>query len=245
MTEETDNIDINYDFRLDSKCGDPDKDSFKLYEAHQILWNRILPCGKSFALEIVKGKHGGLLLSNKLCMNLSSDRMCPHFVNKYNKKFNGWLNKKQETNLQQHVRTIGGHIIFPAHRKDGFTINQARGVNRLICDRFDLTLECIKRFYQNKQSPLSNTLEKYKDFFDLFENFKGYTDFFLLHDFLIEEEAIDFSLPFNNFKRSPLPLTVKEYNNYRIHTIKLIEKRNHRIINILHENTPLTSPQYH
>lgn len=50
------------------------------------------------------------------------------------------------------VRTIGGHITFPAHRKDGFRINQARGVNRKISHRFDLTLECIKRFHKNGKS---------------------------------------------------------------------------------------------
>jgi hypothetical protein len=34
------NIDIEYDYRLDSKCGDPDTDSLKLYEIHSLLWNK-------------------------------------------------------------------------------------------------------------------------------------------------------------------------------------------------------------
>ena len=51
--------------------------------------------------------------------------------------------------------TIGGYILFPNNRIDKkHTINQARGVNRLIDDRFDLTLECIRRYYLDKPSPL-------------------------------------------------------------------------------------------
>jgi len=33
-------IDIDFDFRQDSKCGDPDTDSQRLYEAHEVLWNK-------------------------------------------------------------------------------------------------------------------------------------------------------------------------------------------------------------
>lgn len=39
-------IDIYIDFRRDSKCGVPDTDSQKLYEAHKLLWSKELPNGK-------------------------------------------------------------------------------------------------------------------------------------------------------------------------------------------------------
>ena len=74
-------------------------------------------------------------------------------------------------------------IIFPKNAVDGgHTINQSRGVNTFIDDRFDLTLECIRRFYLNQASPLYSTLMRYKSFFDLFEDFNGYIDFFFLQD---------------------------------------------------------------
>ena len=38
-------------------------------------------------------------------MNLSSDRMCPHFVEKYN-KFNNWLSDLEKEELKYRVRTI-------------------------------------------------------------------------------------------------------------------------------------------
>lgn len=223
-------IDIDFDFRQDSKCGDPDTDSQKLYATHNLLWNKELPNGKMFELEIKGDSYGRLLIKNNVCMNLSSDRMCPHFDGKYNNKFDGWLSDLEREELQHKVRTIGGHIIFPAHKKNGFTINQARGVSRIICDRFDLTLECIRRFYKDEQSPLYNTIANYKDFFDLFIDFKGYTDFFLLQDFIDKQEQIEFSLPFDNFIRSALPQTVDEYKQYKSHSIDLMNKRNQRIL---------------
>ena len=67
-------IDIDFDFRQDSRCDDPDTDSPKLYEAHKLLWSKELPNGKTFTLEIKGGSYGRLLLKNNLCMNLSSDR---------------------------------------------------------------------------------------------------------------------------------------------------------------------------
>jgi hypothetical protein len=223
-------IDIDFDFRQDSKCGDPDTDSRKLYEAHKLLWSKELPNGKTFVLDIKSDRYGRFLITNNLCMNLSSDRMCPHFDGKYNNKFGGWLSDLEREELKQKVRTIAGHIVFPAHNKNGFTINQARGVSRIICDRFDLTLECIKRFYRNQESPLSRTLGNYKDFFDLFVDFKSYVDFFHLQDFIDEHEHIQFSLPFDNFKRPPLPQTIEEYRQYKEHTLNLMSKRNQRIL---------------
>ena len=174
----TEQIDIDFDFRKDSKCGDPDTDSPKLYETHKLLWSKELPNGKEFTLEIKGDRYGRFLLKNNFTMNLSSDRMCPHFDGKYSNKFDGWLSDNEREELKHKVRTIGGHIVFPAHKKNGFTINQARGVSRIICDRFDLTLECIKRFYKDEESPLSKTITNYKDFFNLFVDFKGYVDFF-------------------------------------------------------------------
>lgn len=228
-------IDIDFDYRKDSKCGDPDTDSQRLYETHKLLWCKELPNGKILDLEIKGNSYGRLLLKNNLYMNLSSDRMCPHFDGKYNNKLAGWLSVFEIEELKHKVRTIGGHIIFPAHKKNGFTINQARGVNRIICDRFDLTLECIRLFYKNEQNPLYDALMRYKEYFDLFTNFKGFVEFFMLQDFIDKKEQIRFSLPFDNFNRSPLPQNVEEYRQYTIHTIDLMNSRNKRILRSLYQ----------
>ncbi len=224
---------INFDFRKDTKCGDADTDSKKLYAVQKFLWSKTLPCGRFFDIDVFGNSR--LLLKSKICDNLSSDRMCPHFDEKYDTKISSWLSEEEKEELKYKVRTIGGHIVFPAHMKNGFTINQSRGVNRKICDRFDLTLECIKRFYLGKESVLFSTFERYKDFFDLFIDFKGYVDFFLLQDFVNDKYEINFSLPFDNFERSPLPLTKEEYQRYKNHTIELIDKRNNRILKYIND----------
>jgi hypothetical protein len=226
-------FDIEFDFRQDSKCGDPDTDSQKLYEVHKVLWSKMLPSGKNLDLKIIGDCNSRFLIKNNLCTNFSSDRMCPHFDGKYNGKFDGWLSDFEREEFKRKVRTIGGHIIFPAHKKNGFTINQARGVSRIICDRFDLTLECIKRFYKNEQNPLQDTLTRYKDFFDLFIDFRSYVDFFMLQDFIDEKGQIKFALPFDNFKRPALPQTVDEYKQYKYQTIDLMNSRNKRILEVL------------
>tara|TARA_B110000902_G_C14115736_1_gene516159 strand:+ start:232 stop:939 length:708 start_codon:yes stop_codon:yes gene_type:complete len=228
-------IDIEYDYRLDSKCGDPDTDSPKLYEIQSLLWNKEISKNIILNLSILSKSYGRLILKNNLTDNLSSDRMCPHYVGKFNGKFDGWLSDFERIKFQQKVRTIGGHIVFPAHRKDGFTINQARGVNRKISDRFDLTLECFRRFYVNEESPLTITLKRYSEFFKLFRDFKGYTDFFMLQDFIKNNGEVKFLLPFDGFNRSALPENKVEYVNYMNSTIELIDKRNERILNRIYQ----------
>ena len=133
--------------------------------------------------------------------------------------------------------TIGGYIIFPSNRiDDKMTINGSRGVNIKIKDRFDLTLECIKRFYLNENSPLTETLNRYRSFFELFDNFEGYVDFFLLQDLVKEKYSkINYFLPFNNFENSPIPNDIVEYKLYRKNMIEFINKRNQRIKNYLNK----------
>lgn len=74
--------------------------------------------------------------------------------------------------VEKYVRdfyTIGGMMLFPQHR---YSFNCARGCNKRICDRWDYTLECIRRYYQGGTSPLSRAMERDKEFFDLFVGFR-------------------------------------------------------------------------
>ena len=94
--------------------------------------------------------------------------------------------------------TIGGMMLFPGNRVGRkMTINGARGFHPRIKDRFDLTVECIRRHYVGEPSPLSDTLARYADFFGLFGDFRGYVDFFLLQDMVTEDNsAVRFFMPF-------------------------------------------------
>jgi hypothetical protein len=136
--------------------------------------------------------------------------------------------------------TIGAYIIFPNNRIEGnHTINQARGVNSLIDDKFDLTLECIRLFYLGQKSPLYDTLLRYKDFFDLFDDFIGYIQFFLLDDLLDESKKIKFYLPFDNFKNRPIFSNINEYQLYKKRVINFINSRNERIDYYINNKNPI------
>lgn len=127
--------------------------------------------------------------------------------------------------------TIGGMMVFPANQVDRKpTINGARGLDSRIADRFDLTVECIRRHYLDEASPLNDTLARYADFFGLFGDFAGYVDFFHLQDLVNEVTfSVKFFTPFEDFAASPLPGTLDGYLGYRQHAIEFVESRNQRI----------------
>ena len=138
---------------------------------------------------------------------------------------------------------IGGEIIFPSYRVPGTqTINQARGCNHKIRDRFDLTLECIRRYYQGDNSPLYRCLCGYKPFFDLFVDFKGYVDFFHLQDLVTKNySAVEFFCWFDGFNSTfPLPRTVDEYVDYIGRVIQFSKLRNERIATWCRQQEELT-----
>jgi hypothetical protein len=100
------------------------------------------------------------------------------------------------------------------------TINGARGFLWRIADRMDLTLECIRRHYLGLSSPLGVVLARYSDFFALFEDFSGYVDFFLLQDMITDDHcAVEFFLPFGDFKTPSLPQDVDGFRALGIQTV--------------------------
>ena len=121
--------------------------------------------------------------------------------------------------------TAGGTILFPGKQIDRkITINVARGWNRQIEDRFDLTLECIRLQYQGLPNPLAQTLNVYWKFFELFKTFEQYTEFFLLQD-LIEDGEVKHYLPFEGFDRSALPANLEEYRQYMNNSMAFVRSR--------------------
>lgn len=227
-------IDTTFNFYSDANGGDPDSTSPTLRKYHKILWSKSLSNGKTFDLSDEKN---GAYLYHKSELGeffLGSDAITHSYRNQKRKN---WIVKQipEEVNeLFNAGSTIGAYIIFPNKRIDGnHTINQARGVNSLIDDRFDLTLECIRLFYLGQKSPLYDTLLRYKDFFDLFDNFIGYIQFFLLDDILDENKNIKFYLPFDNFKTRPNFTDVSEYQLYKKGVINFINSRNKRIDNYI------------
>jgi len=227
-------IDTNFNFYSDSNGGDPDSTSPTLRKYHKILWSKPLPNGKFF--ELRDDKNGAYLYHETELGEfiLGSDAITHSYRNHKRKK---WITEQIPTEVNELFdtgSTIGAYIIFPNNRIDRkHTINQARGVNSLIDDRFDLTLECIRLFYSSEKSPLYDTLLRYENFFDLFDNYMGYIHFFLLDDMIDENNNIKFYLPFDGFKTRPSFSDVNQYILYKKRVVDFIKSRNKRIENYI------------
>jgi hypothetical protein len=228
-------IDITFDTYSDTPAGkDPDSYSPTLRRYHRLLWSKTLPNGTVFELsDTVPGAY----LHHRSEVGeffLSSDAITHSYKNtKSLAPILCQLPAEYVEGLFKTGSTVGSYIIFPSKKIDRkMTINGARGTNSKIKDRFDLTMECIRRHYANEESPLGETLQRYSAFFDLFEDFQGYVDFFLLQDLVSDDNSsIKFYLPFDNFERPALPQDVDEYLTYRQLTLNFISARNERIRN--------------
>lgn len=226
-------IDISFDFRSDTPPGgDPDALSPTLRRYHKLLWSKPLPNRRLFDLDdTVAGAylhHRSELGEFRLC----SDAVMPTFTRWVSLKHITGLFSEQESEAFNYLGyTIGGMMVFPGNRIARMnTINGARGFNRKIADRFDLTLECIRRHYRGEASPLSETLARYRDFFALFEDFSGYINFFLLQDLVNEDgSAVNFFMSFDDFKTPAVPTDRDTYVEFRRLSMDFIGARNRRI----------------
>ncbi|WP_168914787.1 DUF6994 family protein [Microcella flavibacter] len=226
-------FDPYFDSRDDAGKGDPDSTSKRLRRQHQLLWSKPLPNGDPFDLVTTRKNCYLFHESDRGRFFLSSDTVVP--------TFRSWLRMKPITEqlspdeldeFQVLNHSMAGAMVFPGERRPGsLTINGARGMDLRIADRMDLTLEAIRRHYAGEQSPLSKTLDNYRDFFELFEDFHGYVEHFLLQDLVDERgETVRLFTPFDDFGvTSALPQTVDAYRAYRDEATAFLHARNRRM----------------
>ena len=222
-------ISTDFDFRSDSGGRDPDAASPTLRSYHKALWSKSLPSGVTFELVRAPGtylRHSSQVGDFKLASDTISNSQ------RANKRIAHMISQIPSAELDEFQAlgsTIGARILFPGNRVENLaTINVARGFNRLIADRFDLTLECIRLHYMGLPSPLGSNLDRYSEFFGLFETFEGFVDFFLLTD-LVRNGRVNFFLPFTGEFLSPLPQSVNEYIRYMTASMNFVAARNRRI----------------
>ena len=239
------NIDVTFDFTTDSPnywdCfwqnnngmggggTDPDEASKTLKKYHQQLWSRKLPNGEM--MDLTAGSGAYYLTWNGF--RFGSDSIVVSFRHH---KCRGLIDAVKDAvpDYQQFVEdfvhrtyTIGGAIIFPKHVN---SMNQRKGCHPLIGDRWDLTLECIRRFYNGEDSPLYSVLKTDKAFYDLFVDFKGYVDFFYLQDCVRDNySAVRIWQGKGDFSENPYPQTVEQYLRWIDIQLEFTAKRNERI----------------
>ncbi|WP_183098719.1 DUF6994 family protein [Nocardioides pelophilus] len=176
---------------------DPDAYSSQLRESHQMLWTKRLPDGQSLEFSArlwsdylrVTSLPGDWTVGSDIIATIHAKALPVD-----SQGLRGFANG--------HVCefcTIGGYIVFPnqiaqqvppqpnpAVRR--WSINQARGMDGRISDRFDLTLEAIRLLYEGivdlNENPIGDVLEAYRWWFDLFgqgaDGFRAYAKFFFL-----------------------------------------------------------------
>lgn len=241
-------IDVNFDFTTDTphywdnywdryhglgrSIVDPDSKSKTLREYHRLLWSKPLPNGQVMDLGPENSRH---LQWNDT--RFGSDSIIASFRYESNYAFIQTVADSMPDfkaffeNYSKRSHTIGGNIIFPK-MKGG--MNQSRGCNKLISDRFDLTLECIRRWYLGIESPLSDVIDRNRCFFELFVDFKGYVEFFFLQD-LVDENYENVRLWHNTefFVKNPIPHTISDYLSFIQNELEFVGQRNKRVRNYI------------
>lgn len=206
---------------------DVDIHSKTLREYHRILWGRQLPNGTVFDL-----KNDSHYLSFK-GMHFGSDSISSSFRYKSYMSMFEQIKKAVPDyqgfykNYLSQTNTIAGFVIFPKHPG---SMNQCRGTRVSISDRWDITLDCIRRFYLRENNPLSDVFENDRQFYEMFVDFKGYVDFFFLNDGVSDDySSVDKWAHWPSPGQSALPLTCEEYFQYIDRELDFIKKRRERI----------------
>lgn len=197
-------IDVTLDFSLEPECNfwlpdnsvnpnrsDPDLVSMGLRRYHYLLWNgKLLPNGAKFELLEASNTKDYLCLKQDNRLKFGADSIINLYTHHNNNKINMILTKLRENKNYQKLDnnyihqsyTIGGSIIFPKHKQ---SINTVRGNIHELADRIDLTLECIRIWYKdkNKETPLKDIINSDAWFFHKFETFENYINFFFITRF--------------------------------------------------------------
>jgi hypothetical protein len=227
-------VDTAYDFRSEiAMGGDPDRDSVTLRRYHQLLWSKQTPSGTQVVLA---DRPDGLFLhpgylgkATGAEVLWSSDAIANSWVH--------WLRPSMADIIREVPKDfIDEYYARTCTQIDGKpTINQARGTNTSqIADRIDLSLECVRLYYACQPSPLNDqrndTLSRYAEFFELFVNFKGFIDFWLLQDLVSSDyENVNFLLPFQGFLQPAVAGNIDAWTEFTGASMKFFAARNARI----------------
>ncbi len=233
MTAQCTVIDIDFDFQKEANYRDSDRYSPTLREYHRLLWSKQLPNGNTFTLTPIANNCLKYLSPQGDEWILSSDRAVASFTKPANMQpLIDKIGKDEVADFKKLTDTIGGIIIWPAKKIDNkITINGHRGFSPKIADRLDLTMECLRRYYLGQDSPLFETFSRYSSYFDLFLDFRGFVDFFLMNDYVdADYSRCVIAKPYDkNFNKIGRPTTVEEYRSYISSTSDLVKRRNQRI----------------
>jgi hypothetical protein len=227
-------IDVAFCFYDDPDFrGDADSDSRILQRWHASLWSKDLPDGNRIEWSAESGTRCLTHDSPLGSFRISSDTIASTHE-RYVPAMWSAMSLEQQESYDRAFYTIGGFIVFPRRSR---SLNQMRGWDRAIADRFDLTLECIRRHYlEVHPNPLGEVLAKDAGFFRLFgvgpRGFAAYVEFFHLQDLIARNSInwLDGSSGGNwTFSNPALPSNATDYRRYLDNILEFVAGRNARI----------------
>jgi hypothetical protein len=218
--------------------GDADACSPLLRKSHRKLWSKELRTGGGtlgLTADLIVTSPGSIR-----GLQLSSDTIANTHRNYRRRQINVFWDALPAADQLQYDRgfyKIGAFIVFPCHPN---SMNQRRGTHPQIDDRFDLTLECVRRYYEgitaSDRNPLGAVLLSYSAFFDLFgqgvQGFNSYVEFFYLGDLIAGGQIRwfdDFDGDERTFVESPLPKSQTAYVRYLDNVLNFVDSRNRTI----------------
>jgi Family of unknown function (DUF6994) len=179
---------------------DPDAFSPTLGRYQQLLWSKRLPSGEEFELDVTAPP---FYLHHRSQLGefwLASDAVIPTF--RREKRLSHIINQIPEEERESFIGI--GYTI------GGMMVFPANRVGG------KMTINGARGFHPRTK--------------ELFGDFRGYVDFFLLQDLVTADcSAVKFFMPFEDFNASPLPGNAEAYRAYRQLAVDFIKARNHRI----------------
>jgi hypothetical protein len=227
-------IDVDFCFYDDPDfLTDADRDSRILSKWHRQLWSKPLPTGELLTWELESGTsclvHGDVRVSSDTIATTHSNYRRLGAAQMWES-----LTEAERARYDRLFYTIGGFIIFPTHPQ---SLNQRRGTDGAIADRFDLTLECIRQHYFGQvDNPLGDVLDQDAGYFQLFgdgqSGFAAFVEFFHLQDLASPDSVrwLDGHVDREwSFDRPPLPQNLDAYRRYLENVAGFVALRNGRI----------------
>ena len=217
---------------------DPDTKSPTMRKYQALLWNKKTPSGVKLDLKLAPKMSDYITYGPH---KMGSDAI---FITMRYKKLDNFFRRRilpESPFFAERMKkylfdagTIAGEMLWPKHQN---SMNQARGVNPYIWDRFDLTLKCIKLFYEdpNAFNPLAQCMEADRWFYELFVNFEGFTEFFFLQDFIDEKGNVKYYFDDGSFRKEPRPKNTEEYWRFIGAQEEICLKRKERIRGYLNQ----------
>lgn len=242
-------FDLSFDYETDKPARtspDADRDSPRLRLDHELLWTKPLRSGVTFAPAAPSIRRVGYLIwsDGSGAQHWYGSDSITHSYTKWATpkalvEVKAALSEEQRALYLSPQYTIASSTIWPVRSKGLPTINTARGfgpTGRVLRDRIDLTLECIRRHYEGVDNTLASVLTAYGDFFTLFDGFAEFTEFFHFQDLIRPDFSAvrslmrpDEVLAQRDFEQEATPTTVEEYVAYREATLEFITRRGDRM----------------